>query len=151
MKIKNTLALLSVVFAVNTANSQSGESGNESASLSKEHLNILFEGYLSIYDKVFAKGSTVEDVDSLYSFYTDDFIYNHPKYGGIYSRELLYNNTIGYLKKGGYDNAVKRLTLKTIIGLDAIVVEQRYLDSDETTMTLFKFRNNKIFYIDEYW
>ncbi len=120
-------------------------------SLSKEKLIAVFEQYQQAYSAVFKTGSTVADVDVLYSFYTDDFEYNHPKYGGIYTRKHLYDNTVKFLKAGQYNGGKKRNTLKRIVGLDAIVVEQQSEEKTETTMTLFKFRGSKIYYMEEYW
>lgn len=119
--------------------------------LSKAELEVIFERYTAAQKRVFRKGSTVEDANALFNFYTADFEYNHPKYGGIYSRELLYNNTVKYLSSGGYDDNRERKVLKTIFGLDAVVVEQQYEGDDKSTMTLIKFRGDKIHYIEEYW
>jgi len=127
------------------------ENYEEVKPLSKDALIAIFEEYQKAYDKVFSSGSTVVDVDKLYSFYTSDFEYNHPKYGGIYSRELLYNNTLKFLKKGNYNNSRKRITIKRIVGLDGIAVEQHYKGEAKTTMTLFKFRKDKIYFVEEYW
>lgn len=124
---------------------------SDSTSLSKEELKLIMEEYLYSYSIVFASGSSEEDVEELYSFYTDDFTYNHPKYGGVYTRELLFNNTIKYLKKGSYNNSPKRKTLNMIVGLDAVVIEQQYENEATTTMTLFKFRGDKIYYVEEFW
>lgn len=123
----------------------------EEETVSKEVLKDIFEKYTAAQNMVFRKGSTVENANALFDFYTADFEYNHPKYGGIYSRELLYNNTVRYLSKGGYDDNRERKVLKTIFGLNAVVVEQQYVGDDKTTMTLIKFRGNKIHYIEEYW
>jgi hypothetical protein len=119
--------------------------------LTKDELITIFEKYQTAYNNVFAKGSTVESVDELYSFYTEDFEYNHPGYGGIYARELLYNNTLRALKRGSYETIPKRITLTKIYGKNAVVIEQQYEGSEETTMTLFEFRKSKICYIEEYW
>lgn len=119
--------------------------------LSKEVLAKIFEAYQKAYDNVFRAGSDVKDVTTLFNFYTDDFEYNHPGYGGIYSRELLYNNTLKFLKKGDYNDTPKRITLKKIIGKNAVVVEQQYEGETKTTMTLFRFKKDKIHYIEEYW
>lgn len=130
---------------------ESSTAADEEEHLSKEALQEIFKKYKAAQDKVFSKGSTVEGANALFDFYTPDFEYNHPKYGGIYSRELLYNNTVKYLQSGGYDDERERKVLKTIIGLDAIVVEQQYVGDDKTTMTLIKFKGDKICYIEEYW
>lgn len=121
------------------------------ASLSRADLEAVFQKYVAAQRKVFRKGSTMADAKTLFDFYTADFEYDHPKYGGIYSRELLYNNTVKYLSGGGYDDERERKVLKTIFGLDAVVVEQQYVGDEETTMTLIKFRGDKIHYIEEYW
>lgn len=123
----------------------------EATALSKKELEEIFQKYIAAQQRVFRKGSTVADAKALFDFYTADFEYNHPKYGGTYSRELLYNNTVKYLSGGGYDNEPERKVLKTIFGLNAIVVEQQYAGDENTTMTLIKFKGNKIHYIEEYW
>jgi len=127
------------------------ENYEEVKPLSKDALIVVFKEYQKAYDKVFSSGSTIADIDKLYSFYTSDFEYNHPKYGGIYSRELLYNNTLKFLKKGNYNNGPKRITIKRIVGLEGIAVEQRHEGETKTTMTLFKFRKDKIYFVEEYW
>ncbi len=123
----------------------------EAAALSKKELEVVFQKYIAAQKRVFRKGSTVADAKALFDFYTADFEYNHPKYGGIYSRELLFNNTVKYLSGGGYDNEPERKVLQTIFGLNAVVVEQQYAGDENTTMTLIKFKGNKIHYIEEYW
>jgi len=126
--------------------------GQDSLSLTKDELKEVFTKYKKTADILFSENGTISTADKLYDeFYTADFEYNHPAYGGIYSRELLYNNTVNYLKKGGYKNSPKRHLVNIIIGLNAIVVEQKYENDDNTTMTLFKFRGDKIYYIEEYW
>lgn len=127
------------------------ENYEEAKPLSKDALIVVFEEYQKAYDKVFSSGSTVEDVDKLYSFYTSDFEYNHPRYGGIYSREHLYNNTLKFLKEGNYNNGSKRIIIKRIVGLEGIAIEHRTEGESKTKMTLLKFRKDKIYFIDEYW
>jgi len=119
--------------------------------LSKEELKVVFDNYQKAESKVFKAGSTVAEVDKLYEFYTPDFSYDHPRYGGVYSRELLYNNTVKSLRRGRYNDSKVRMTLKRIIGLNAIVIERKYVGETKTTMTLFEFRKDKISYIKEYW
>ncbi len=119
--------------------------------LSKEELKLIFKRYKNAHQKVFKKGSTVADVDFLYSFYTTDFEYNHPGYGGMYSRQLLYNNTVKFLKKGRYTDSPKSKIVNMIVGLNAIVIEELQENKTESKMTLIKFRKDKIYYIEEYW
>jgi len=144
---------------LNRLNELNKRAGNEptlskplmAKSLSKKELRMVFYRYNQLRNKVFAKGSTVTKVDELYSFYTDDFTYNHPKYGGIYSRKLLYDNTVKYVKSGVYGDSPFRHILSTIVGLDTIVIEEQYENDQKTTMTLYKFRGDKICYIEEFW
>lgn len=151
MKHRIIILLISIL-ATNLSFGQDDKSNEKEAeSLSKDELIVIFEKYQIASSTVFKAGSKVTDVDVLYSFYTDDFEYNHPKYGGIYSRKLLYDNTVKYLEKGAYNTMKKLITVKRIVGLEAIVVEQHYEGETETTMTLFKFRKDKIYYIEEYW
>lgn len=119
--------------------------------LAKNKLRKLFKNYNKIRSKVFSDQSTVADADSLFSFYSDSFTYNHPGYGDIYSRELLYNNTVKYLKAGGYKDSPKRHLLNMIVGMDAIIIEEQYAGESQKTVTLYKFCGDKICYIEEYW
>lgn len=145
--MKSTLVFILVAISMSSSVAQA----NDSTFLSKDQLVTIFEKYQEAQERVFKSGSSVSDADSLFAFYTNDFEYNHPKYGGIYTREHLYNNTVKFLKAGRYNESKKRNTLNRIVGLDAIVIEQQYEGKSETTMTLFKFRKHKIFYIEEYW
>ena len=119
--------------------------------LNKEELQRVFEAFQEAKRKVFRSGSTEADVDNLFSFYTDDYEYNHPRHGGVYSRSLLYNNTIKFLKRGAYENYPAEKITNMILGENAVVIEFQTSDSNETRMTLFKFRKDKIYYVEEYW
>ncbi len=119
--------------------------------LNKEELKVVFDAYQKSYKKLFASGSTIGDIDSLYHFYTQDFVYNHPKYGGNYSRELLYNNTLKYHKKGAYNNSPARTITNVIYGLNAVIFEFIEEGSTDKMVTLMKFRKDKIYYIEEFW
>ena len=99
--------------------------------LLKYQLTKIFDNYNHIRSKVFSDNSTVDDVDSLFAFYTDLFTYNHPVYGGIYSRDLRYNNTVKFLKAVRYNNSPSRHILNLIVGLNTIVIEEQYAGSSE--------------------
>lgn len=146
---KKVFTLLCSFFMVFSIFSQ--ENIKNEKSLSKEQLIEIFKAYEEASKKVFRKGATIKDVDKLYSFYTKDYKYNHPKYGGVYSREQLYKNTIKYLKKGSYDNFPKSTKVNMIVGLDMIVTEKKEEGNDEMLVTLYKFKGDKIYYIEEYW
>ncbi|AWF79687.1 hypothetical protein BTJ40_01935 [Microbulbifer sp. A4B17] len=73
-----------------------------SSELTKEELEKKAALINDLQNKVLMKGSTINDIDTLFSHYTDDFTYTHEVYGGTYTREHLYNNSIKYLKEGEY-------------------------------------------------
>lgn len=119
--------------------------------VSKAELKKIYADYKKAQDKVFGKGATHADVDKLYSFYTADFEYHHPTYGSTYTRKKLYSNTVKFAKEGRFDKIKKRTTLNIIYGQNGIAIEQQYEGDDKTTMTLFKFRKGKIYYVHEFW
>lgn len=48
-------------------------------------------------------------MDSVFTLFTDDFTYVHPNYGGVYTREDLYNGYKRNLKDGVmYDLLLKK-------------------------------------------
>lgn len=124
-----------------------------------DSLNRTLEVYYDLNKIIFQANSKPEDIDSLFSYFTDDFTYVHPKYGGVYTREDLYNGYLNNQAKGNYDGSVVgfRITNK-IVGLNAITVSRQYLRRENNTikegenqMTLFEFREGKISRIYEYW
>ncbi|MNY52735.1 SnoaL-like domain protein [compost metagenome] len=115
--------------------------------------------YYDLNLKIFQKNSTIEDIDRAFELFTDDFEYVHPKYGGTYTRQDLYNGYVRNQKKGGYDGKVTDIKIvNKIIGLNAVVVEKRFVKKKDdgikvgdSEMTLFEFKNGKISRIFEYW
>ncbi|WP_435274890.1 hypothetical protein ACMAZF_16810 [Psychrobium sp. nBUS_13] len=90
------------------------------------------------------KGSTTKDADTLFAQYTDDFIYVHEVYGGTYSREGLFKNTIKYLTEGGYQMTTPRYqVIQTMTGLNAISVLRKQ-DDGEIHLSVFEFRGSKV-------
>tara|TARA_R110002050_G_scaffold18755_7_gene54480 strand:+ start:44915 stop:45382 length:468 start_codon:yes stop_codon:yes gene_type:complete len=125
----------------------------------KDSLETTINKYYDLNLKIFQKNSTIENIDSAFNLFTDDFEYVHPKYGGIYTREDLYNGYVRNLKNGGYDGKVVEIKIiNKIIGLNAVVVQKRFvkkvedgIQDGELEMTLFEFKNGKISRIFEYW
>ena len=124
-----------------------------------DSLNHTLEVYYNLNKIIFQADSKPEDIDSLFSHFTDDFTYVHPKYGGVYTREDLYNGYLNNQARGNYDGSVAgfKITNK-IVGLNAITVSRQYLSRENNTitegenqMTLFEFREGKISRIYEYW
>ncbi len=125
----------------------------------KDSLITIVKKYYELNFNIFQANSTVEDIDKVFELFTVDFTYTHPKYGGVYTREVLYNGYIRNQKNGGYDGSVLEIKiLNKIVGLNAIVIEKRFVrkeeegkNEEESDMTLFEFRNGKISKIFEYW
>lgn len=102
-------------------------------------------------NKVMMQGSTKADVDELFALYSSDFVYEHEAYGGAYSRETLYKNTLRVLDAGRYDMSSARYTItSTIAGDDAIAVERKE-HTGATHLAVFEFKNGKVSRIVEYW
>jgi ketosteroid isomerase-like protein len=125
----------------------------------KDSLETIVEKYYNLNLKIFQANSTIEDIDSTFELFTNDFTYVHPKYGGIYTRENLYNGYVRNQKTGGYDGKVTDIRiLNKIVGLNAVVVQKSFMKKKdgkikegEPQMTLFEFKNGKISRIFEYW
>ena len=125
----------------------------------KDSLNYVLNQYYKLNLKVFQQNSTIEDIDNIFALFTDDFTYVHPKYGGVYTREDLYNGYKRNQSNGGYDGSVINVKIEnSIYGLNAITVSKRFITKEDgktvegdAQMALFEFKNGKIFMIKEYW
>ncbi|MDC6404647.1 MULTISPECIES: nuclear transport factor 2 family protein [Maribacter] len=125
----------------------------------KDSLNYVLNQYYELNLKVFQQNSTLKDIGKIFELFTDDFTYVHPNYGGVYTREDLYNGYKRNQKNGGYDGSVVDIRIENIIyGLNAITVSKRFITKEDgrvvegdEQMALFEFKNGKIFMIKEYW
>ncbi len=121
----------------------------------KDSLNAVLNKYYELNVKIFQAGSKPSDIDELFEIFTEDFTYKHPKYGGTYTREDLYNGYMNNQKNGGYDGSVIDIKVETkIIGLNAVAVQKRYIEKDaegKLEMAVFEFKAGKISRIYEYW
>lgn len=136
-----------------------GINAQEKVVTHKDSLNQIVKEYYDLNLKLFQADSKVEDVNNLFKLFAEDFTYVHPKYGGIYSRENLYNGYIRNQKNGAYNGKVVAIKIDNkIIGLNAVAVEKRFVEKkgneikdSKTEMTLFEFKGGKISRIFEYW
>lgn len=149
-------ALILTLFSISVSKSQA----QEVDPIPKDTLAKLVQDYYAQNVKIFQSNSTVEDIDKIFSLFTPDFIYIHPKYGGTYSRETLYNGYVRNQKNGGYDGSVIDIkVVNMIVGLNAVTVEKKFINKNddgsisdgEVQMTLFEFKDGKISKIFEYW
>jgi len=137
----------------------SGLSAQEATKAHKDSLNAVVDDYYRLNLDVFQPNSTPEQIDQIFALFTEDFTYEHPKYGGTYSREDLYNGYKRNQASGSYDGSVMDiLKFNRIAGLNAVTVLRGYVRKTETgieqgekQMTLFEFKNGKISRIFEYW
>ena len=127
----------------------------EATQAHKDSLNAIVKQYYELNLKVFQANSTVEDIDNIFALFTPEFVYIHPKYGGTYTREDLYNGYTRNQKNGGYNGDVVDIKIENkILGLNAATVEKRFVRKNEESnleMTLFEFKNGKISKIFKYW
>ena len=125
----------------------------------KDSLNQVVDAYYRLNLKIFQSTSTPGDIDSLFLLFTEDFEYVHPKYGGTYSRQDLYDGYMNNQKNGRYNGRIRDIKiLQRIAGLNGVSVEKQFitqsddgLSSGDAQMTLFEFRDGKIFRIREFW
>ncbi len=126
----------------------------------KDSIRIVVEQYYSLNLTIYQQSSTRDDIDKLFNLFTDDFVYVHPKYGGSYSRNDIYEGYINNQKNGSYNGSITDVKIRNlIVGLNALVTDRVYfkktasgeLEEVDPGMTLFEFREGKISKIFEYW
>jgi ketosteroid isomerase-like protein len=152
-KAKHLFLFLFIVSAAAVVNAQDGQLSNE------DSLNIVLKNYYDLNLKVFQANSQPNDIDDIFNLFTSDFEYIHPRYGGTYTRQDLYEGYQRNQKNGGYDGSIMDIKIHNkIVGLNAIVVSRSFVSSNngktilgEKQMTLFEFREGKIARIYEYW
>ncbi|WKK81036.1 nuclear transport factor 2 family protein [Marivirga arenosa] len=153
MKLKSIILLALLHSGLHLAQAQQSNLNH------KDSLNYVLNQYYELNLKVFQQNSILEDIDNIFDLFTDDFTYVHPKYGGIYTREDLYNGYKRNQENGGYDGSVIDIKIENIIyGLNAITVSKRFISKEDgkvirgdAQMALFEFKNGKIYKITEYW
>ena len=155
--MRKQLKLLSFIFLTVIATCKIY--AQEATKAHKDSLNTVVTKYYDLNLKISQANSKVEDINKVFELFTDDFTYVHPKYGGTYTREDLYNGYVRNQKNGRYDGSVTDIKiLNKITGLNGVVVQRMYVEKKdngikggEPEMTLFEFKNGKISRIFEYW
>ena len=151
--LKTLVTLFLILLATNQIIAQDATKAH------KDSLETIVKKYYDLNLIVFQANSTVKDIDKVFEIFTEDFTYVHPKYGGIYTRDDLYNGYIRNQKNGRYDGSAIDIEITNkIMGLNAVVVERAYIDKinneiikREPQMTFFEFKSGKISRIFEYW
>ena len=122
--------------------------------LSAEELTAKVVEITAAQNQVMLQGSTQEDVDKLFAFYTDDFVYRHDVYGGNYSKDQLYANTLRLIKLGKYDKTEPRYRIiAQMPGYNAVALERQEVHKGVVKhhLAVFEFRQDKVAKIIEYW
>ena len=117
--------------------------------------------YFRALDKVFQEGSTVADIDALFSILHDRVRYVHADYEADFQRDAWRAAFIGNLERGAYRNGPERqLGIMTAIhGKNAVAVQYSHGEvlpdgtrrSDEPLLVLFRFTDGRISLIEELW
>src|SRR5690606_41463818 len=102
--MKTRLKILASFFLVLLATNQIV--AQEATEAHQDSLETIVKKYYDLNLKIFQANSKVEDIDNIFELFSDDFTYVHPKYGGTYTREELYNGYVRNQKNGGYDGKV---------------------------------------------
>lgn len=153
MKSYKIILLALLILGITSSQAQDG------LSTSKDSLSPILDKYYELNLKVFQANSTQEDIDNIFDLFTDDFTYVHPNYGGVYTREDLFNGYVRNQKNGGYDGSVVDIKVENkILGLNTVAVSKRFIKKEtgkivegEAQMALFEFKEGKIFRITEFW
>lgn len=143
-----SLTLLLLVFVSFVAHAE------ELKSLSSEDLEAKVVEVTNAQNKMMMRGSTVADIDSLFDLYTEDFVYIHKVYGGTYTRDELYGNSVKALNRGSYDFTEPRYRIVSMIpGYNGIAVERQenWKGRIANHLAVFEFRGYKVSKIIEYW
>ncbi len=154
LKLRFTLNLFAILVLLSSV-----AYAQEATKEHKDSLNSIVQKYYDLNVKVFQANSTVDDIDHVFDLFTEDFTYVHPKYGGTYSRQDLYDGYVRNQQNGAYNGSITGIKIDNqITGLNAVVTEKRFIERTEIgakegnpEMTLFEFKEGKISRIYEYW
>lgn len=122
--------------------------------LSVDELKAKIVEITAAQNQVMLRGSTAEDVDKLFALYSDDFVYRHDVYGGNYSKDELYANTMLLLAMGKYDKTEPRYRIiNQIPGYNTIAVERQEVHKGvvKNHLAVFEFSQGKVAKVIEYW
>lgn len=121
--------------------------------LSESQILALVHQVNELQNKAILATTVQADVDALFALYSVDFEYVHEKYGGRYSRDLLYRNTLKAVEKKRYKDQLPRYQIEIVMpGLNAAAV-RRYQQTGTPAyhLAVFEFADGKVRRIVEYW
>lgn len=154
MKLNTTVTILALIGSLCSANAQQTD-----LKTSQDSHNHILNEYYRLNVVVFQANSSIDDIDTIFELFTDDFTYVHEQYGGVYSREVLYDGYKRNQENGGYDGEVVDIKVNNkIYGRNAIAVNKSFIKqvngeviTGEEQMALFEFKEGKIYRITEFW
>jgi ketosteroid isomerase-like protein len=125
---------------------------SEAPPLSTERIHSLVAAATEAGNRMMMRGSAPADVDAVFALYHPDFVYVHQVYGGQYSREQLYRNSLRNLEAGRFKLEQPRYRVQQVLtGLNAAAVERIELPSGKVHLAVFEFKDDRISRITEYW
>src|SRR5690606_7056430 len=98
--LKITVSIFLILFSIDPILAQDATKAH------KDSLSSVVGNYYELNLIVFQPNSTGEDIDRVFDLFTDEFEYVHPKYGGTYTREELYDGYVRNQKNGAYDGSI---------------------------------------------
>jgi hypothetical protein len=117
--------------------------------------------YFRALDEVFQEGSTIAEIDALFSILHEEVRYVHAAFEADFQREEWRAAFIGNLERGVYRNGPERQIgiMTAIHGKNAVAVEYSHgevlsdgtWESSEPLLAVFRFRDGKISLIEELW
>ncbi len=121
------------------------------AALSAAGIIDLVHQATAALNNVARSGATKAQAEQLFALYSADFVYVHQKYGGTYSRDQLYRNTLRMIENGGDQLSTDRYQLVHILPAASAAAVLRLTRDGQQHLALFEFSQGKISKITEYW
>ncbi|WP_072427897.1 hypothetical protein [Chitinimonas taiwanensis] len=91
------------------------------------------------------KEAKPNDIDTLFSMYTDDFVYIHDVYGGLYPRASLYEKSLRNMQAGHFNMSADRCKILNIMtSLNAAAVERLEINSGQVHLSIFELKGDKV-------
>jgi len=121
--------------------------------MSVPQILALVHQVTELQNKAILATTVKADVDALFALYSTDFEYVHEKYGGTYSRDLLYRNTLKAVENKRYKDQLPRYQIEVVMpALNAAAVRRfQQTGTPASHLALFEFADGKVRRIVEYW
>jgi len=104
------------------------------------------------HNRMLRSGSTPADIEQLFAHYCADFVYEHERYGGRYSRAELHGNSLRGQAAGRYKLEADDYRLLDIwVGHNAALVKRLDQAKGLERLTVFEFKGDCISRAMEYW